>query len=358
MLKQSNTLNFIGENIYVGIDVHLKSWSVCIMTTHLTHKAFRQDPDPLVLVSYLTRHFPGGTYYSVYEAGFCGLWIHNKLRELGVHSLVVNPADVPTSDKEHKHKSDPVDAGKLARSLRSGELKGIYTHGQESLYARSLLRVRNSIVIDMTRTKNRIKGMLYYYGIHYPASFSMGKGHWSRLFIRWLKEDVLLHESIARTAFLLLLEEYEYSRFQLLKANREIRELACFRYKEDLRLITSIPGVGFLTGIHILVQVEQIDRFGSRDKFAGFLGMVPTTRNSGDKNSTGRISPRQQKELRSLLIESAWIAARYDPALSANFHKLCHRMDKNKAIIRIAKQLANRIYYVLKNKVEYVNGLV
>jgi len=75
MRTQSNKVNFNGENIYVGIDVHLKSWAVTIYTEHLHHKTFSQPPVPILLWKYLDENFPGGNYYSAYEAGFCGFHI-------------------------------------------------------------------------------------------------------------------------------------------------------------------------------------------------------------------------------------------------------------------------------------------
>ncbi len=62
----------------------------------------------------------------MYEAGFCGFWIHYRLVGLGIHNIVVNPADVPTTTSEKLRKTDAVDSAKLARSLRAGERKGIY----------------------------------------------------------------------------------------------------------------------------------------------------------------------------------------------------------------------------------------
>ena len=73
-MQTSNTkLDFSGQNIYVGFDVHLKSWKVTIMTEALTHKTFSQDPNPTLLHSYLEKNFPGGVYYSAYEAGFVSI---------------------------------------------------------------------------------------------------------------------------------------------------------------------------------------------------------------------------------------------------------------------------------------------
>lgn len=358
MQVQKKALNFEGENIYVGIDVHLKNWYVSIMTEHLEHKHFRQNPDAGILYRYLQTHFPGATYYSAYEAGFCGFSVHYKLLSVGINNIVVNPSDIPTSDKEYDQKSDPVDATKLARSLRSGDLKPIYVHRNETLQDRSLLRTRSSIQKDMTRVKNRIKGMLYYYGVSYPGEF-VSKSHWSNRFICWLKEDVLAGDKIAKEAFTLLLEEYEERRLRLLKITRMIRQLSRSEtYAANMELLRSVPGIGLLSGMFLLVNIEDIERFPCRDNFRGYLGLKPSRHQSSDKDPKGKLTRRGQKELRGLLVESAWIAARMDPALSFKFNKLRYRMEPQKAIIQITGKLANRIFYVLKNKQKYVNAVV
>lgn len=100
MQTHGKTVDFSGQNIYAGFDVHLKSWNVTIMTDEITHKTFSQPPEPEVLHQYLRMNFPGATYHTAYEAGFCGYWIHHCLVKLGIHSIVVNPADIPTTNKE------------------------------------------------------------------------------------------------------------------------------------------------------------------------------------------------------------------------------------------------------------------
>ena len=107
----------------------------------------------------------------MYEAGFCGFWIHERLTALGIDNIVVNPADVPTKSSEKLRKSDAVDSGKLARSLRANELKGIYTPDSVSLEMRSLIRLKNSITKATTRQKNRIKSQLRCLGIGIPQEF-------------------------------------------------------------------------------------------------------------------------------------------------------------------------------------------
>lgn len=171
MREQRNEISFRGQKIYVGIDVHLKSWSVTVLSETSVLKKFSQRPSPEALHGFLTRSYPGAEYRSVYEAGFCGFWIHERLTALGIDNIVVNPADVPTKSSEKLRKSDAVDSGKLARSLRANELKGIYTPDSVSLEMRSLIRLKNSITKDTTRQKNRIKSQLRCLGIGIPQEF-------------------------------------------------------------------------------------------------------------------------------------------------------------------------------------------
>jgi len=106
MKPQVNSNFTNGEKIFVGIDVHKTNWKVTVLGEHISYNTFSQDPDPDTLYKYLSKHFPQAEYYSAYEAGFSGFWAHDRLKELGIKSVVVNPADVPTTDKEKRQKED------------------------------------------------------------------------------------------------------------------------------------------------------------------------------------------------------------------------------------------------------------
>ena len=83
-MKQTVQPDFTGQNIYVGMDVHKKSWTVSIFSEHHEHKTFTQPPNAQSLVGYLKRTFPGASYHAVYAAGFSGYWIHDTLHQQGV----------------------------------------------------------------------------------------------------------------------------------------------------------------------------------------------------------------------------------------------------------------------------------
>lgn len=359
MQTQSNALNFTGQNIYVGIDVHKKSWNVTILLEQLHHKTFTQPPLPSALVSYLNKNFPGGTYHSVYEAGFSGLWSHYELTTMGIKNIVVNPADVPITQKEKLQKTDSIDSRKLARCLRSGALTGIYIPIPQTLEARSLIRTRSMIVKDIIRMKNRIKSLLFFYGVSYPPSFEKSTSHWTHNFIKWLSSEITFPSDRGNESLSLLVSLLIELRKHLLEATRKIRALSCIpEYKEPLRLIRTVPGIGLITGMTFLTEIEDISRFHNSDKLAGFVGLVPTSHSSGEKEGNGEMCFRGQPRMRSMLLESSWIAARIDPALSMCFSNAVKRMHANKAIVKIARKLLNRIFYVIKYKQEYVCSVV
>ena len=108
----------------------------------------------------------------------------------------------------------------------------------------------------------------------------------------------------------------------------------------------------------LLTELESIDRFASFDHLCSYVGLVPSTNSSGENEVVGELTPRGHPVLRSAVIESAWVAARLDPALNKSFNEYCKRMDSNKAIIRIARKLLSRIRFVLKNKKPYIFSVV
>jgi transposase len=359
MQTQRTELIFEGQNLFVGIDVHLKSWTVSILTEKLFHKTFTQPASAETLFNYLNRNFPGGVYHSVYEAGFSGFWAHYKLREMGVKNIIVNAADVPTSQKERLQKDDPTDSRKLARSLRSGELKAIYIPDISTLEDRSLVRMRATLVKDMVRFKQRIKSFLYFYGISYPQEFEKSGTHWSKRFMKWLGEEVSLQNDSGTQTLKILVQEADQQRKLLLEVLRKIRLLSCSeKYAKNMSLLRTIPGIGFITAITFLTEIEQIARFENTDHFAGFVGLIPNRHSSGENDNNGEMTFRGQDALRKMIIESSWMAARFDPTLMMSYHSYINRMEPNKAIVRIARKVLNRMYFVLKNKVEYVPCVV
>ena len=351
MQTQDTKLDFTGQPIYIALDTGKKSWKTCIMTEELEHKTFTQPPEVDVLMNYLHRNFPGGDYRCVYEAGYAGFWIHDELKRRGADCIVVNPADVPTKHKERRYKTNGVDARKLCRNLRNRELTAIYVPTRVSLEDRSLVRNRYCFVRKQTRCKNQIKSLLSFYGTHLPEE--LATAHWSRNFIAWL-EQLTFQRPSGEQALKSLLEELFYLRQIIARLTRQIRTLSTEEpYRASVVYLRSVHGISTLSAMVLLTELIDIKRFRTLDRLANYCGLVPDERSTGEEQNILGITRRRNSLLRTLLIECAWVAVRKDPALLMAFSKLSTRMPKNKAIVRIARKLLNRIRFVLNNQQPY-----
>jgi transposase len=346
-VKLSRQTQYSGIHIYIGIDVHGNQWTIAILADGTIFRKLVINPDPDDLVKYLHKHFPGMKYHSVYEAGYCGFWIHRKLTEAGIDNIVVNPADVPTRNKERWGKTDKVDCAKLARELSNNTLTGIYIPTLEEETFRSLIRYRAQLVKDQTRIKNRIKSFLRYYGIKFPANTEMK--HWSKRFIGYLRE-IQHRDEPARETFHGLIDNLVFLREKILTTLNKIRILTADdqQRKQTTERLLTIPGIGSVTAAIIIGELMNINRFTKFEQLSSMVGFAPDTKSSGQEDKTLGLTVRSNKYLRSLLVESAWTAIRYDSVLSTKFLELRRRMSKQQAIVRIAKKLLSRIMRIWK----------
>ena len=357
MQKQSNTLDFKGQPFYVGLDVHLKSWTVTIRTRDLKLKTFSMNPSPDLLKTHLSNNYPGGKYFSVYEAGFCGFWIHRTLHELGVKNIVINPADVPTTHKEKQRRRDPVDSSKLSRELANKSLRPIYVPDPFHEELRALCRVYHRTISHQSRLKNRIRSFLYRHNVAFPSRAEAYP--WSGRFIAWLGSLTFEEESaIANLHYCLDELQSERNRIKdILKTLRTISRRPPIK-QIVFDYLMSVPGVGFITAITFFSEIVDMHRFSCFDQLASFVGLVPDTDSTGEREINTGLTFRQNKFLRHMLIEAAWVAVRIDPALTQKYLELSRRMKKQQAIIRIAKKLTSRMRHVWYNETVYVKAIV
>ena len=355
MIKTKDTpISFSGQHFYVGVDVHKKRWSVTIRNNDLRIKTYSMDPSPELLVSQLNHHYPDGVYHIVYEIGFTGFWICRRFEELGIDCITVNPADIPTAQKEKDRKTDPLDSNKLARELENGNLIPLYVPSESGQNLRSLCRQYRMIVQSITRVKNRIKALLHYNGIHYQRESS----YWSSDFITYLR-NLSLDEGPAKSCLDMHLDELEEHRQ---RKDRILKELGSWIQQggagEIINNLRSVPGIGKKTAFILYAEIMDIHRFRNLDHLKSYAGLVPSTCSSGETDGTRGMTKRRNSHLRYVLIESAWVAIRKDPVLLQSYHKLTRRMQKQEAIIRIASKLLSRIRYVWMNDCHYVPGVI
>ena len=352
MPVQSSQINSKLQNVYIGLDVHLKQWNVSIIHGGIKRKSFQQTPSVDALMNHLKNYYPGCNYYSAYEAGVCGYAIHYELVRAGVHNIIVNAADISQSTKDRVRKTDSLDAAKIARELESGHLKCIYIPAEDQLEDRSLLRCRQLYVSDSKRWKCRIRHFLHTNGIEIPEEFRRGK--WPKAFFEWLHTCA---DSIAprlgsslRTMVETLVQTV--SRIKTVE-NQILALMKSEKYAANFELLQTCPGVGKITAFAILLECGDLSSFSSADKFCAFIGLIPDMDQSDDHQGRCDMTRRRHRMLRYMITECVSKAISDYPEVSKTYARHCHRMHPNKAKVKIAHKLAKCIKFVVRNQKPY-----
>ena len=354
--KGRTIIDFSDKTLYVGIDVHQKDYQVAIVHESRCLGNHRMEASGEKLIIHLNKYYPGADFKCVYEACSWGFVLQRKLADAGIECMVVNPADVATSDKERRRKTDKVDALKLAREHEAHHLQAIYVPDETSQKERNLIRFRKSLVGDLSRCKNRIKSLLKYQGIDIPERFS--KFSWSNNFMEWIEQEANKDELLG-DVLLPRLAELRFHRQQLLEVQRKLRKLMkSEKYSKSSDLAQSVAGIGPTTAALFLLEVGDIRRFRGFDPLNNFIGFCPDSHSSGESDRQTGITTRRHKQLRSAFIEAAWVAIRIDPAMADAYSKLIKKMEGKKAIVRIARKLLRRLRAVLLSGVPYQKGVV
>lgn len=335
--------------LFIGLDIHKNSWTVSIQTDLFFHKTFSIASVCEDLYRYVENTFPNYQVALVYEAGCCGFSVARYFLNLGWHVLVVNPADLKTSDKQRYQKTDSLDAKDLSNQLKLGILKGIYIPTEAHEQFTSLARHRTQVTKRLRQSKSHIKSMLLLHGIKIPAEFD--NSNWTKDFIVWL-EGVEFSTSCGKMALQGKIRMYKFIKSEYLETANQMRKYCRENNKKDYNLLRSIPGIGGYLASVILAECGDLRRFNKESQFSSFIGLVPGIYNSGDSEKCLGITPRSRSQLRSYLVEAAWIAIRKDAEMQAYYRKHQGKNVKN-IIVKVAHKMARRILSVIKTETPY-----
>ena len=114
------------------------------------------------------------------------------------------------------------------------------------------------------------------------------------------------------------------------------------------RLLQTQPGVGPITALAYVLTMGDVGRFPRGKQVASYLGLIPREHSSGGRQKLGAITKQGNRMLRMLLVEAAQIAVRYDPEFRRQYLHRCHQKPKAVAKVAAARQLAVRLYWMLR----------
>jgi len=356
-MKERRDYILRNENVFVGLEDSKKTWSLCVrssgMVVHETSMPARYE----VLRNYFNNKFPECHIRVMYEAGFRGFELLDQLAADG-WECVVTPPHTVTDEKCQRKKNDRTDCRRLARNLENGDYRKCFVPDKELREDRQVSRTCGQVQADIKRVLNRIRRMLEFHGL----DSDLPAGRWSGAAYSRLRQhlaEIEISDSL-RFSFEVMFRELEQVRQLKRELLLRLRKLArSDRYKESVRLLMSAPGIGMLTAIRLTLEWGDMSRFGRKEEFASFLGLVPSDYSSGDREHRGHITKQGNRSVRGWLTESAWVAIRYDPVLLDKYRRVLRNCgSKKKAIVAVARKLALRLRMVLLSGEPYVLGVV
>ena len=162
--------------LFIGMDVHKKSWTVHFKTDLFDYKTVTMPADPVCLQQYVQKKFPEHEVSCCYEAGCCGYWIARGFKQLNWKVIVVNPADVPRTNKQDWQKTDKIDCRNLSEQLRKGGLHGIHIPDEEQEQLRSLFAAAITLLANCALSKITSKANCCIMASNYPSNLIMPVG--------------------------------------------------------------------------------------------------------------------------------------------------------------------------------------
>jgi transposase len=325
---------YAGKEVFVGIDVHKKTYSVVVQVDGVCVKEWTTAASPQALAEQLLKFFAGASIHSAYEAGFSGFVLHRELVKYGIDNIVVHAAAVEVA-ANNRVKTDKRDAQKIAIQLESKRLKGIRVPSEAEEQRRLLSRTREQLVADRVAIKNKIRM----------------KGHQLGL-INATDRREMSHEMVREllqrspsSEFTLVVEAYwriwQSLDEEIRKLEQELKQQAKADHWEAT--YRSAPGIGALSSRILSNELGDMSQFENERQLFSYTGLTPSEHSSGENIRRGHISKQGNSRLRCILVEAAWRAIEKDCALSKCFERVSLRAGKKRAIVAVARKLIGRI---------------
>ena len=325
---------------YIGLDIHKKDTQVCVLDEKgkvVLVKRVRTDVSD---IGHLFENIEDENekLAVVMEATGFYFWIYDLIVARGHDVKVVHPTKVKPLMKA-RSKTDKNDAFMLAELLRSGCLEGIYVPSPDIRQMRELTRHRESLVQKKGDAKREIIAALDQHGTKVPSDL---RTNFTEKYKGWARSqnDFVINEKLD------LLE-------LLLTKIRNVEKIIEEKYgmDEDVQLMRTVPGIGLVTAAVIRAEVGDVSRFSSAENLAAYVGVSPTTCQSGEKTWSGP-TRRGNNRVKHVLIEATLFHYHYCPEskISSYYKRKKDSIGGKKAVVASSRKLVEALYCMMTRR--------
>ncbi len=326
---------------FVGLDVHKRILQICIIDAlgKVLLRERLEDFDRQKLLEFarakLTPHD------RVALEATTNTWAVARLLSPLVADIVVSNPLTTKAIAQAKVKTDKIDAEVLAQLLRCDYLPQVWQPDTTTSLLRELTSRRTALVGDRTAVRNRVHSLLAVRLLNVPYDKLFGKG--GRTWLAGLPAEQLDAQGRLIIDTDLRLHDAIQSEIETLE-----EELAGRGYSDArVKLLRTLPGVDLMVAETLLAAWGDVSRFRDGDHAASYLGLVPSTRQSGDRCYHGPITKAGNSHARWALVQAAHSVARHPGPLGHFFKKLAKKKNYNVAIVAAARKLVVIAWHML-----------
>lgn len=331
---------------YMGVDLGKKKSQIAVIDD--TGEVYTEGkiPNHKQTIEKFVKRLKGPATM-VCETGNKSFWLADIMEDCGVGVNVANAYKVKLI-AEARVKTDKVDARILAELLRVNFIPEVYIPKQEIRVWREVFRGRSHIIRMRTQLYNRIHAVLDRHGIEYYSKQLRAKGASSWLETLELPQDI--KQSIGQYMKLIhQLTEHVDTFEKRLKKKIKLDEKA----KYIVELLMSIPGIGWLTGLALYLEIVDISRFKSPKKLYSYTGLIPGVHQSGEVQRGGKLTKQGNSLIRWMIVEDAWRAVSCDKYYGSLYDRHKKKIGKTRAILPVARALLYAVYQVWSKERRY-----
>lgn len=319
---------------YVGLDVSLKSTSICI----LDEKGKRLLEGEVESTPEAIHEFLIKTGLEIeqigLESGNLTHYLKTGLMKKKYQVAVMESRKMAAILATIINKTDKNDARGICEALRVGHFRECVHRSDNAVETRSLLHLRQTAIEERTHIINSVRGHLKVYGIKFAKKAG-------KTFRKMVEEAITdLRPSIQR-AIQSLLNILDVLNEEIKKLTREVETVA--EADEDVKLLQTVDGVGPITALAFKAEIDNPKRFEDSKDAAAYVGLTPSQYSSGEVQRQGGISKKGSKRTRYLLVEAASALLTRCKAWSkvkAWGMKLQKKKGNRKAVVAVARKLA------------------
>jgi transposase len=269
-------------------------------------------------------------------------WFIERVEDLG-HEIWIGDAAQIRASYVRKQKTDKRDAAHILKLVVEGRFPRLWMPDREQRDLRQLVLHRHKLVEIRSRVKNELQHLAMNKGMQKKRTL------WSQTGMQMLRELPLKPWASCRREDLLgLLAMLDQQVGELDVAVKQAAEAHA-----QARLLMTQPGVGPNTALAFVLTIGDGSRFRRGKQVASYLGLIPREESSGGRQKLGAITKQGNRMLRSLLVEAAQIAVRFDPQFRKQYLHRCHQKPKGVAKVAAARKLAVRLYWMLRTQTGY-----